>query len=350
MAVTLKQVAEHAGVTQQTVSRAFQAPQRVKEATRQRIHALARDMGYRPNAAARSLRIGGRAGVGLMMGTPLQTRATVMLRSYVDLLNQLCSHCEQQDLNLLLGLMHEAITPGHDLDSLPRVIEQAHVGPVVVLGHMWDELAATLRTWKIPAIVIDGPACGLPAIQIDEPLSIQVLVDHFVELGHQRIAFINHSDARGINCTGGYRDTLWPQGYLEAMAKHGLPPYPGWDHYYDGEDFEKIMDRYFTKANSPTAMITYDDQQLLWLIEVLRKRQLRVPEDVSLAAATDIGFTEATLTPITRMVRPNKAMAKLAVQWINENLTDYEPAKSAIKRLPAELTVGTTSAAPDPFV
>jgi DNA-binding LacI/PurR family transcriptional regulator len=184
MSATIKDLAKIAGVTNQTISNVFNRPELVKDSTRKRIHALAREMGYRPNVAARSLRMGLRPSVGLMVASHSPIEIENIFQSDSKLLAQLCLQCEQQDLNLVLGLMQQVITPASDWDALPRMMENAHVGPVICIKDMWDELAALLRNYNIPAVVIDGPACGLAAVQTDEAGAVEMLVDHLVSLGH----------------------------------------------------------------------------------------------------------------------------------------------------------------------
>jgi DNA-binding LacI/PurR family transcriptional regulator len=344
MTVTLENVAKQAGVTAQTVSRVFRSPHLVKESTRQRIQSLARDLGFRPNAAARELRKGLRTSVGLMVAAPEQLPVGWVFRQHGNLFGELCQLCEQEDLNLVLGLMQEVLRPDHDLATLPRMIQKAHVGPVIILSHMWDELATNLQTWKVPAMVINGPACGLPAVQIDEVRCTRELVDHLVQLGHRRIAFINHSGGeRGI--TVGYRDTLWPKGYLQAMANHSLAPSPGWDQFCS--NYHEIADRLLSLPQPPTAVITYDDQQLMLLLAALARRGLRVPEDISLAASCEIGVADSSNLSITRMVQPVHDIARLTMQWIKQNLNSSQPQQPAIQKLHAILTPGQTTAEPN---
>lgn len=342
MTVTLEKIAKQAGVTAQTVSRVFRSPHLVKESTRQHIQSLARDLGFRPNAAAVALRKGLRTSVGLMAASPRELPIDWVFRQHGNLLGQLCQLCEQENLNLVLGLMQQVIKPDYDLASLPRVIQKSQVGPVIILSYMWDELAAALQAWKVPAIVIDGPASGLPAVQIDEVLSTRTLVDHLVSLGHRRIAFVNHSGGGRAEPVG-FRDQLWPQGYLNAMADHGLPPCPGWDILCPRPD--EIVDRLLALPDRPTAVITYDDQQLLLLLAALAQRGLRVPDDISLAASSEVGIADSSYLAITRMVRPNSEIASLAMHWIKQNLHASQPQQPTHQKLPAILTPGQTTTA-----
>lgn len=346
MSATIKDLAALAGVTNQTISNVFNRPELVKDSTRLRIQSLARDMGYRPNAAARSLRTGVRTSVGLMVAGRKPGGVENILLSDTKLLARLAQECETQNLNLVFGLMQQVITPASDWATLPHMIEHAHVGPVICLSDMWDELASMLRNYKIPAIVVNGPACGLPAVQTDEVLSVETLVDHLVSLGHKRIAFIN------AGCPGasapGYRQALFPQGYLKALTRHRLRPYPSWD--CPVEDFNQAVEELFTLSSPPTALIGYDEGYVLALADALELRGLRVPQDVSLVAAREIGTSQFVTKPITRITRPNEALAHRAVQWISESLAGKasDTGESTVTRLAAELVVGTTCGPPAP--
>ncbi len=336
MPVTIKEFSEKVGLTPCTISRAFNGDSRVRPSTKKRIVTMAKELGYRPSPIARSLSKGRHEAAGIVIAAPVSGSAVEDLRDYVGVLAALAQELEDKECNLLMGSAVQKFVAGNDEGQLPRIVDQLHVNRLIVLSHMWQELADEIRLLKMPTVVIDGPSCGLPTVQRDEEDAVEQLVDHLVQLGHKRIAFTNHENRIGPI---GYRDTLWPIGYLRAITRHRLVPMPGWDQF---ESPQVAIERLTQLDEPPTAIITYDDVQAIHFIHHLTTRGLRVPDDISVVAMLDRGYGGIQPVPVTRIASPETLIAKRAAKLLLDQDTATNQSGEVVKLSGKLIPGGTT--------
>ncbi len=331
--VSISEIAARAGVSTGTVSMALNADPKVRPETREKIQKVARELGYRPNASARALKKSLSEYIGLIPAGIDLTSSVVYLREYAPLVDRLVHVLESRGCHLVVG-PPVGMRGAEGEALLPRIVEQSHVARAIFLSHMWPKLADELRQYRIPCVVIDGPSFGLPAVQRDEAAAVEMLVDHLADMGHRRIAFVNHAPP---GPRSRYRDELWPMGYFRAITRHQLVPVPGWDLF---EEPEAGLARLLSLPEPPTALIAYDDPSADQLIRLLNQRGLSVPENISVTAVSDLG--EVSSPVITRVVLSHKAMADLAVEKLMAEKVGPEIMHEASK-LPGRLIVGQTT-------
>ena len=311
MSELLKKIADEANVSTATVRRAMNDDSRVRKDTRERVKGLAYRFGYRPNGAARSLKLGLKTNVGLVFARPGEEPIEISIREYASLISSMAGELERSGRSLMMTMASEDITPGKFKLQLPRIAEEGHTSQLIILSHMWPTFAEEIQRFRIKAMVIDGPSCGLPVIQRDEELAMETAVDYLVGLGHTRIAFINHYGGVVFN---GYRDASWPRGYLKSLLKHHLSPVPGWDGF--GEDEVGTIKRLLKMDNRPTAIITYDEVMAIHFAKHLMDAGVSVPRDMSIIAMR--GYGAYYLPEVTRVSMPHEKIAKEACNILEQ--------------------------------
>ena len=344
MVTGINRFAKIAGYSPSTISRAFNNGDRMSPETQQRIMKMAFENGYSPDPAARVLKKGRRDIVGLTCAhqttSDISHHQDAFMRSMTPFIRQLALLLEKHNMHLMMGMMGESLTPQTLQQTLPRVAVGGYSRHLVVLEHMWPELAETLRRCGKEPIVVHGPSVGCDAVQRDEVAAAEALFGHFHELGHRRIAFLNH-ELMPEAYRNHYREDLWPTGYLKAVTKYQLAPVPGWDDFALPDE---ALDRLLALPEPPTALIAYDEDLALLLVKQLKRRGLAVPDRISVGALLDTGTALNALMPVTHVTFPHERAARQVVSWILEHPDETNAAgRPRVEKIPGELFAGDSS-------
>ncbi|PBC76983.1 LacI family transcriptional regulator [Streptomyces sp. TLI_235] len=214
---TAGDVAAAAGFSRTAVSFAFNSPDQLSLATRERILAVAEELGYRPSPLARMLRAGRTRAVGVLLPQGLAE----ILRNpyYTEFLRGVGEVCDQEGYTLLL-------TPPLR-DSVLDAIPYAAVDGFVVCGLETDRgEVAELARHRTPVVLVDGdPQSDAPGVDVDDRRGTREAVRHLIGLGHRRIAVLSF-DPGPEAAVRGYRGPLARRlaGLAEGLAEAGRGP------------------------------------------------------------------------------------------------------------------------------
>ena len=270
--VSLADVAKHAGVSAQTVSRVANGSDAVRPETRERVLAAMEQLGYRPSFAARSLRAGRYHIVGLALPNDLSaTGRRLQLESIVT------AATDRQYAVTLLELGAEDMS----LARASRRMESLPVdGQILGLGSHTADFDTFVPPSSIPTVLVSTrphPRCA--TVSNDQAGCSTTIVDYLVSKGHREIRF-----------AGGRREAPANDGRFEgweqAMRAHGLalrePLFGDWT-----ADSGYRMGTIFARDESCTAIYAANDAMAVGIIYALRDAGLRVPEDVSVIGVDD---------------------------------------------------------------
>src|SRR5579864_8060222 len=213
--VTIADVASAAGVSKTAVSFAFNNPQRLSQATLERVLGVAQDLGYTPLPAARALSTKRSGTIGLLIP---QRLSTVFANPFVgELIQGLGEQCDEHDLTLLL-------VPPLD-GSLESAIRQASVDGFISLGLSLDDGALqVIDRLGIPTVLVDSDGSARTvAINIDDEGGAEAAAAHLLDLGHRQIAILVLPPVRAqADRTPSAARRL--AGYLKAIDAAGASP------------------------------------------------------------------------------------------------------------------------------
>lgn len=292
MGVSLKDIAQRAGVSLATVSNVVNGYRPVAEETRARVQRAIDDLGYTPNLSARHLR-SGRTGI-IALAIPeldnpyfAEVAGAAIREATGSGYTLLLDHTEgdrQQELMLLRGF-REQIIDGLILSPVQLVrsdvLERASTTPLVLIGEA----------------VYDVP---YDHIAIDNVAASHVAVQHLVSLNRRRIAFVGaHPDANRQPAH------LRLRGYQEALATAGLELRPELvattGQFVRGDGYD-AMAGLLKLSDPPDAVFAYNDLVAIGAIRAIVEAGLRVPEDIAVIGFDDIEegrFSNPTLTTIS---------------------------------------------------
>jgi DNA-binding LacI/PurR family transcriptional regulator len=352
---TLTRVAEELGVSSMTVSNAYNRPDQLSAALRERIFETAERLGYAgPDPVARSLRRQKTNVAGILYSNPLSYAFDDPAQ--VLFLKGLAAVTEAAGLGLLLVPGTVGSSPGERASAAG----EAAVDGFVVYSMADDDplVGAALRR-RLPAVTVDQPIReSVPFVGIDDEAAARVAAEHLVSLGHERYGVVSFGlgddGHTGIADAARQRSATYRvtrsrlEGYAAALSGAGL----SWDDVpvYECPGSTTALGRSAAHAllasdPRPTAVLATSDQLALGAIEAARQRGLSVPDDVSVAGFDDVP-PAATATPALTTVRQDHAeKGLLAGRLLVARLRGEEA--TAPDLLPTRLMVrGSTGRAP----
>ncbi|GAA2534633.1 LacI family DNA-binding transcriptional regulator [Winogradskya humida] len=293
---TSSDVAAAAGVSRSAVSFAFNRPDYISEATRDRILAVAQEIGYVPNTLARMLKAGQTNALGVLLP---QSLAKIMENPYyARFLMGVGQVCDHEGLTMVL-------TPPLR-DSMLKAIPYAAVDGFIVCGLETDRgEVAELARHRIPFVLVDSdPQEDVPSVDVDDHGGALAVMRHLLGLGHRRLAVLS-IDPGPDKAVRGYRGPLARRmaGIVEALAEVGLTL----DDVALAEVPVTRTDGYratktLIRQASPTAIVALSDVLAFGAVDALHDLGIAVPGQVSVTGFDDL-VEAAWLRPRLTTVR-----------------------------------------------
>lgn len=303
-AVTIDDVADRAGVSAKTVSRVLNNEPNVRPAKRELVLKASRELGYRPNPAARSL-----AGSRSFLLAHLHDNP---VPEYVSAVNEgIYDACRANGYFLLPERVDR-----DKLDRLERLqtfLMASRADGVILSPPLCDDedILALLKDTQTPYASL-SPAHqpeDTPVMRHDDHEAAKVLVDHLISLGHKRIAMIAGPEGHTAS-TGRY------SGFLAAMHEAGLMVddsliMTGDYSIRSGiEAAHKLLDA----RPRPTAIFAANDDMAVGAMTVLMAAGLKIPEDISIVGHDDTRLASAIWPALTTIRQPVYEMAARAAE------------------------------------
>ncbi len=325
-AVTLQQVADAAGVSLNTASRAIRADRYVSESARARVQEAADRLHYRPNVLARRMR-----------GDPARLLGIFVNAIGWGVVHELVDHISDEARRLDFDLVVFSAENFHDRrrvgtsDLLCGLCD----GLLMLLPNQDDGFLEVLERDRSNCVLVGFAAreIGLPVVVVDNRAAGRMAAEHLLALGHRRIAFIQGSRATG-------QSSERERGYAAALAAAGIAPDPaliGAGHFDPGSTAAATL-ALLALARPPTAIFCANDGMALTVMEVLRGRGVRVPDDVSVIGFDDIALASYTQPGLTTLRQPSREIAVSAVHTLLR-MIDSGQFESTRRTYPPELVV-----------
>lgn len=325
---TIHDVAALSGVAASTVSRALSTPGRVNFRTRARIEAAAAQLHYVPNAQAKALSLG-------------QTRAVAVLVAditnpfYFDIIRGTQLQLKAAGYRQLLVDTEESTEV--EVNTAEQLRQTAD-GLILTASRLSDE-ALTDMAAKMPIVTINRDVPGVPSVMLDTPTATNQALDHLISLGHTHISYLAGPD------TSSSSRRRWEA--LSAAAEERqvtvvrLGPFAPRTH--SGAAAADAL-----VHSGATAGIAFNDLIAIGMLQRLRERGVRVPEDMSIVGCDDIFGADFCSPPLTTVTAPMERAGRDAVTMLLGQLNPgYGSTPRSHAVLPTHLTIrGSTGPAP----
>lgn len=325
--ITIRDVAERAGVSVATVSRYINDSAPVSDQVAHRIQKILTELKYVPHAAARQLATQKTMVIGLFL-------YNIYNEYFGPLLYGIESVVRQNGYNLLVATnppsQHpKAFTPlgPHNVDGL-----------LVFADSLSDDELRRLQSSKTPIVLIHRTSPGgldIPCVTVENKAATYQLIDHLIRVhGRRRIMFVRgpvHQE-----------DSYWREmGYRRALQAHDIP--------FDAElviagDFEReiaynSMKAYLTNGRGAgfDAVFTGDDSAAVGILDALKEERIRVPKDVAVVGFDDSLLSSFLVPALTTVKAPTYDVGRCAAENLIKLLNDQVVENTTL--LPTELII-----------
>ncbi|KUN82576.1 LacI family DNA-binding transcriptional regulator [Streptomyces griseoruber] len=301
-------VARRAGVSASTVSYALSGKRPISTATRQRVEAAARELGYRPHAGARAL--AGRRSNVLALVAPL--RAGIHVPVVMQFVASVVTAARRHDHDVLL------LTQEEGEDGLRRVADTALVDALILMDvQLHDPRLPLLRTLDRPSVLIGFPrdCAGLTCIDLDFRSAGERCVEHLARLGHRVVALVGSPPEVYVRGTAFAQRVV--QGFTAAADRGGLASAV---HPCEATPAaaRQVAERLLRDQPALTGVVVHNEAVLEPLVSAFEQLGLRVPGDLSVAAICPDELADRL--HLTSVALPSAEVGERAVDLLMEKL------------------------------
>jgi LacI family transcriptional regulator len=307
VAVSIREVASHAGVSVATVSNVLNRPEIVAQQTRDRVNASIRQLGFVRNESARQLRAGRSRTIGLVVLDVANPFFTDVARGVEDEASKaglaviLCNSDDQERKEKQYLELLEA-----------HRVQGVLITPVAGAGSR----LARLQRRGTSVVLVDSRSSsrGQCSVAVDDVLGGDLAISHLLAAGHDHIAYV--SGPPGIRQVADRRE-----GALRALARAGK----------SADDLDIIEAGALNVAGGqkagadiaalppgsrPSAVFCANDLIALGVLQEMTRNRIRVPEDVSIIGYDDIDFAAAAAVPLTSVRQPRHQIGSTAARLL----------------------------------
>jgi LacI family transcriptional regulator len=323
---TINDVARRANVSNMTVSRVVTGNGYVSAKTRKRVEAAIAELGYQPNAAAKSMRTKSTQSIGFILPDLANTAHSIVAQTAEALL-------AKQGYRMVLG--STGFSPEREGQFFSSSQQNTVDGVIAVItDETQTSIHELIQKSRVPIIVLDRDLpFAIDTVYSEDRSCIRDVVHYLAKLGHSRIAL--------MTCPLKARPgRLRHRAFHDAMAEMGLEADPSLirlRHQIGTNGYNAALE--LLKApHPPTALVVAADQLTFGALRAIKEMGLRIPHDISLVGS-DEGFISSVVDPpLTVIWRDMQAVGTHAANMLLARLADpAQPAQSATVRSEAIL-------------
>ena len=329
--VSIQDIAQAAGVSHTTVSRALKDNPLISAEVREHVQQLAREMGYIPNAVAQSLR-GQRTGtIGVVVTTIGDPFFSRVVRGIEEVAGR-------ENLSIFLSISNN--DPERELAVIETFHRRRVDGIIVADSHLTEQYEQHLLHIRVPTVVINHQAETrlehLHSVSSDDYAGARAATEYLIALGHQTIGYMGAGSRPRSN-------RIRMQAYSDALQAAGLLLRPDWVRV-DSPRFSPSADDVATGCRflpellqaGVTAVFCYNDMIANGALLACRDLGVPVPGKMSLVGFDDIELAQYVTPPLTTVHQPKLRLGQVAMQMLLDLLAGA-PVQSSV--LPADLMI-----------
>ncbi len=303
--VTIREIADLAGVSIATVSRVLNGRADVSDETRAAVSRVIQEHGYSANRSARGLSAGRTGLVGVLIPLVFPVYFSAILSGAAEALYD-------EDMRVVLSpTAHEH---EREVSLLDRLMHGMTDGALIVLPEESSEELERAQADGYNFVVVDPRMPlddGIPSVSAAHASGADQAMRHLLSLGHRRIGAI--TGPPGWVATEDRR-----RGYHAALAAAGILPDPALvvEANFEIEPGEKAAGILLDLPEPPTAIFAFNDNLAIGTLRAARERGLRVPEDLSIVGFDDVEHATIVTPTLTTVRQPLAEMGRTAVSLL----------------------------------
>jgi LacI family transcriptional regulator len=306
--VTIQDVAQAAGVSRQTVSRAINNRDEISVETRTRIMAIVEQMGYRPSSIARGLATQHTRTLGLVIPDVANPFFSEVARG--------AEHAAYAE-GYTVFLCNTDENPQRELAIL-QLLEEQRVDGVVLCSSRLDEEALRAMLTRHPTVVLVNrqlEVSEVSTVLLEDKLGAQLLTQHLIDTGHQAIGFLAGPRA---SMSGSKR----AEGYFATLTASALTHDPGWIHscaptVQGGHEAAQTL---LIQHPELTALFCYNDLVAIGTLKACADLGRTVPDDLAIVGFDDIPLAALVTPPLTTCRVPRYEVGAQAMRLLLDHI------------------------------
>jgi DNA-binding LacI/PurR family transcriptional regulator len=334
MTITIRDVAEAAGVSTATVSRALRGLPNVDADTRAKVKAVALSMDYVISPSASRLASGRTGSIGVV--TP-----QVAGWYFATVLSGIEAVLQQAGMDLLLISVGDEASPVSRNLVAPRLNRRVD-GVITIALATQDAQLQSVLSLHLPTCLIGVAQAGVSTASIDDVVAARTATQHLINLGHRRIAVITGAPP-GELFTAPHARYL---GFTDLMREAGLAVDPALDArgYFTISGGENAMDKLLSQRERPTAVFAMSDEMAFGAMRSLRSHGLQPGRDISIVGID--GHDMSELLDLTTVAQPVQELGRIAAEALMFQIRSEDGQVPTHVQVPTQLIVRGSTAPP----
>lgn len=325
-AVTIKDIAKALGLSTSTVSRALRDSYEISPETKKLVLECAEKLNYRPNPIALSLKERKTRSIGVIV-------CEIANSFFSQIINGIESLAYDRGYNVIISQSHESYE--REILDLQYLSSRGVDGILISVSTETSdyEHIKNLHQKGLPIVLFDRIAPGIDThtIIVDNFKGTYEATEHLINNGYSKIAAISNSEFLSISS-----ERL--AGYKEALNSNGIKINNDYiKHcFYGGMVFSEVEDainQLLTLKDPPEAIVTLSDKLTMWSLKTIKRRGLKIPDDIALVGFSNSDITELTDPPLTVVRQPALEMGKAATELLLQLIESKRPVTEFEKRI-----------------
>ena len=302
--VSLKDISKACGVSIATVSKALNDHSDISKETKSKIREVADKLGYHPNAAAQALKTNRSNNIGVLFVDEANSGLTHDYFSHV--LDSFKKKAEQEGFDITF--INSDKSRNGNMTYLSHAIYRGFDGVVIACVEFSDPQVDELIKSNIPVVTIDHSFYNRIAIVSDNIKGVKELVTYIYEQGHRKIAYVHGQEDTAVTQSrvASFYNTLQELGVNIPDEYVVSSPYRNTDRAYEATN--RLLDL----EDPPTCILYPDDFAAFGGLNAIRRRGLRVPEDISVAGYDGIAIARHISPRMTTVIQDTDRIGREA--------------------------------------
>ncbi|MEP6467091.1 MAG: LacI family DNA-binding transcriptional regulator [Parafilimonas sp.] len=336
-AATLKDIAKALGISTSTVSRALRDSYEISETTKQLVVDYAKNVNYKPNPIALSLKAKKSRSIGVIV-------PEISNNFFSEVINGIECAANYYGYNVIITQSFESYE--NEMDNACFLASRSIDGCLASVCAETNNFShfTDLQQRGFPIVFFDRIVESLEGhtVTIDNEEGAYEITMHMLKNNYRRIAFL-------ANPPNLYITSKRFEGYKKALSKYGIAvdesliKYCQHDGMFDNE-VEYLLQELFNNDNKPDAIFGSTDKLTIACLRYFKKHKIKVPDEVGLTGFSNLDITDLLCPSLTVVKQPAQRMGKLAAQLLIKTIESKRPVTEYEKLvLPVELKIGESS-------
>jgi len=332
MPVTIKDIAKAAGISHATVSRALHNHPAISKETVERVQQLAREMGYIPSQAARSLKTRHSHALGVIV-------SNIDDPFWGEVLYSIDEVCRAANYSLFIMTTHR--DKEREKEVVQTLVQRGVDGVILCAPQFSEKQSQLIKSYGLPMVIVNNEgSVDSPYLVFNDDINgIRLAARHLIELGHRRIAFLG-------NAVGGRTTAEREKGFRQELRDRGVAVLEEYIRLTESETLAAGFNgarELLAIDPRPTAIVCYNDVLAIGVYSAVTQAGLRIPDDISITGFDDISVAAYLVPPLTTIRQHKAELGSVAANMMlevlarkEEGIEDLEPRRV---NLPNELLV-----------